>query len=246
MTSEPVGPEPTPLTSAQQEELLSTGELSIVGRVIDSSNGTYVVEVTDGDTYTWAIYKPQSGERPLWDFDPGLYKRERAAYVLSEALGWSLVPPTMVRADAPLGVGSLQWYIECDPSMHYFNLLRHAPHTHDALRRMAVFDMVGNNTDRKGGHVLQSADGHVWGIDHGLCFAAEYKLRTVIWDFAGEAVPDDVLDDLAPLADEVPAELADLLDVREVRALRRRVQRLLDSRMLPLDTTGYAYPWPLI
>ena len=180
MTSEPVGPEPTPLTSAQQEELLSTGELSIVGRVIDSSNGTYVVEVTDGDTYTWAIYKPQSGERPLWDFDPGLYKRERAAYVLSEALGWSLVPPTMVRADAPLGVGSLQWYIECDPSMHYFNLLRHAPDTHDALRRMAVFDMVGNNTDRKGGHVLQSADGHVWGIDHGLCFAAEYKLRTVI------------------------------------------------------------------
>ena len=246
MTTEPAGPEPVSLTPAEQETLLSYGELSIVGRVVDSSNGTYLVEVTDGDAYTWAIYKPQSGERPLWDFEPGLYKRERAAYVLSEALGWSLVPPTMVRRDAPLGVGSLQWYIDYDASMHYFNLLRHAPDTHETLRRMAVFDVIGNNTDRKGGHVLQAPDGRVFGIDHGLCFAAEYKLRTVIWDFAGEEVPHDLLDDLAPLVDELPAELTDLLDVRELRALRRRAQRLLDSRRLPTDTTGYAYPWPLI
>lgn len=244
--SQPARPDPPPLTTAEQENLLATGELAIVGRVLDSSNATYALEVTDGDAYAWAIYKPLAGERPLWDFEPGLYKRERAAYVLSEHLGWNLVPTTIVRLDGPMGVGSLQWFVEFDPAMHYFSLLRHAPETHDALRRMAVFDVVGNNTDRKGGHVLQSADGRVWGIDHGLCFAAEFKLRTVIWDFAGEAVPDDVLDDLAPLADEVPAELADLLDVREVRALRRRVQRLLDSRMLPLDTTGYAYPWPLI
>ena len=117
---------------------------------------------------------------------------------------------------------------------------------YDALQRMAAFDLVINNADRKAGHVLLGQEERIWAIDHGVCFHVQPKLRTVIWDFAGEAVPDDVLDDLAPLADEVPAELADLLDVREVRALRRRVQRLLDSRMLPLDTTGYAYPWPLI
>lgn len=244
--SQPARPDPPPLTTAEQENLLATGELAIVGRVLDSSNATYALEVTDGDAYAWAIYKPLAGERPLWDFEPGLYKRERAAYVLSEHLGWNLVPTTIVRLDGPMGVGSLQWFVEFDPAMHYFSLLRHAPETHDALRRMAVFDVVGNNTDRKGGHVLQSADGRVWGIDHGLCFAAEFKLRTVIWDFAGETVPDDLLEDLASLADEVPDELTDLLSEREVRALRRRTQRLLNTRMLPLDTTGHAYPWPLI
>ncbi len=238
--------ERVPAAPAAQEALLSSGTMSIVGRVLDSSNATYALELTDGEAYTWAIYKPLSGERPLWDFDPGLYKRERAAYLLSAWLGWNMVPPTIVREDAPLGVGSLQWFIEFDPAVHYFTLLRNHPDTHDALRRMAVFDVVNNNTDRKGGHVLQSKDGRIWGIDHGLCFASEYKLRTVIWDFAGEEVEQHLLDDIAPLADEVPAELADLLDVREVRAMRRRTQRLLDTRMLPLDTTGHAWPWPLV
>lgn len=248
MTTDPadVPVERVPLTPAEQEALLAAGTMAIVGRVMDSSNATYALEMTDGEAYTWAIYKPLSGERPLWDFDPGLYKRERAAYVLSDWLGWSLVPPTIIREDAPLGVGSLQWFIEFDPAAHYFTLLRHQPATHDALRRMAVFDVVNNNTDRKGGHVLQSQDGRIWGIDHGLCFASEYKLRTVIWDFAGEEVEQHLLDDIAPLADEVPDQLAELLNVREVRALRRRTQRLLDTRMLPIDTTGHAYPWPLV
>lgn len=245
--SQSARPDPPPLTTAEQELLLNTGELAIVGRVLDSSNATYALEVTDGDAYSWAIYKPLAGERPLWDFEPGLYKRERAAFVLSEWLGWHLVPTTVVRVDGPMGVGSLQWFVEFDPAMHYFNLLRHAPESHDALRRMAVFDVVGNNTDRKGGHVLRAQeDGHIWGIDHGLCFAADFKLRTVIWDFAGENVPHDLLNDLAPLADGLPDELAELLSAREVRALRRRTQRLLDTRMLPVDTTGHAYPWPLI
>lgn len=239
-------PSDGPVEPAERELLLLTGELAVVGRVVDSSNATYVVEVTGGDGYAWAIYKPESGERPLWDFEPGLYKRERAAYLLSEHLGWGLVPPTVIRADAPLGVGSLQWFIDFEPSEHYFTLVRHRPQAHDELRRLAVFDVVGNNTDRKGGHVLLDGSGRIWAIDHGLCFGAEFKLRTVIWDFAGDEIDDAVLGDLAPLAAEVPEQLAQLLDAREVRALRRRVRRLLESGILPVDTTGHAWPWPLV
>ncbi|MFT4228173.1 SCO1664 family protein [Micropruina sp.] len=234
------------MNTAQQEALLSEGTINLVGRVVESSNATFVVEVTRDDDYTWAIYKPESGERPLWDFEPGLYRRERAAYLLDAALGWGLVPPTVIRTDAPLGVGSLQWFIECDPAMHYFRLVRESPEAHERLRRLAVFDVVSNNTDRKGGHVLTDEHGGIWAIDHGLCFAAGYKLRTVIWDFAGEPIAPDILTDLAPLADAVPDEIAELLDEREVRALRRRTQRVLDMGILPIDETGHAWPWPLI
>ncbi len=234
------------MNTAQQEALLSGGTINLVGRVVESSNATFVVEVTHDDDYTWAIYKPESGERPLWDFEPGLYRRERAAYLLDTALGWGLVPPTVIRADAPLGVGSLQWFIECDPAMHYFRLVRESPEAHERLRRLAAFDVVSNNTDRKGGHVLTDEHGGIWAIDHGLCFAAGYKLRTVIWDFAGEPIAPDILADLAPLADAVPDAIAELLDEREVRALRRRTQRVLDMGILPIDETGHAWPWPLI
>lgn len=234
------------MNTAQQEALLDEGTINLVGRVAESSNATFVVEVTRGDDYTWAIYKPEAGERPLWDFEPGLHRRERAAYLLDAALGWGLVPPTVIRADAPLGVGSLQWFIDCDPALHYFRLVRESPETHERLRRLAAFDVVSNNTDRKGGHVLADAQGGIWAIDHGLCFAAAFKLRTVIWDFAGEPVAPDVLADLAPLADAVPDEIAELLDEREVRALRRRTRRLLDAGILPSDDTGRAWPWPLI
>ena len=231
---------------AEQEALLTGGRIGMVGRVVDSSNATFVVEVSEGDAYTWAIYKPESGERPLWDFESGLYKRERAAYRLDAALGWGLVPPTVIRQDAPLGVGSMQWFVEFDPAVHYFTLLRESPETHDTLRRMAVFDVLTNNTDRKGGHVLRDSGGRLWGIDHGLCFAAEFKLRTVIWDFAGDPIDASILADIAPLAEAVPDDVADLLDGREVRALRRRTQRLLDSGVLPVDRSGRAWPWPLI
>ncbi len=234
------------MNTAQQEALLDEGTINLVGRVAESSNATFVVEVTRGDDYTWAIYKPEAGERPLWDFEPGLHRRERAAYLLDAALGWGLVPPTVIRTDAPLGVGSLQWFIDCDPALHYFRLVRESPETHERLRRLAAFDVVSNNTDRKGGHVLADAQGGIWAIDHGLCFAAAFKLRTVIWDFAGEPVAPDVLADLAPLADAVPDEIAELLDEREVRALRRRTRRLLDAGILPSDDTGRAWPWPLI
>ncbi len=126
-----------------------------------------------------------------------------------------------------MGVGSLQWFIECDFQEHYFTLFEDAPETHRELARIALFDFVANNTDRKSGHVLRGDDGRIWGIDHGLCFSAAFKLRTVIWDFAGEPIPDALLADIAPLAEAVPAELAELLDDDEVTALQRRVQRML-------------------
>lgn len=231
---------------AQQETLLTEGTINLVGRVAESSNATFVVEVTHDRDYSWAIYKPQAGERPLWDFEPGLHRRERAAYLLDAALGWGLVPPTVIRTDAPLGVGSLQWFIDCDPALHYFRLLREVPESHDRLRRLAVFDVLSNNTDRKAGHVLRDESGGIWGIDHGLCFAAPFKLRTVIWDFAGEPIHPEMLADLAPLAESVPDQVAELLDDREVRALRRRAQRMLETGILPVDASGHAWPWPLI
>lgn len=226
-------------------DLLATAELSVLGRAAGSSNLTLVVEATRGDDYAWAIYKPEMGERPLHDFEPGLHARELAAFKLSEYLGWHLVPPTVVRHDAPLGVGSLQWYVEAGDE-HYFTLFDEHPATHDALRRMAVFDVLAHNTDRKGGHVLRDATGHVWGIDHGLCFGAWTALRTVIWDFAGEPVPDALLADIERLADEIPEPLRLLLDDAEVLLLRQRVRTLLRDRVLPHPTSPYDVPWPLV
>jgi len=226
--------------------VLATGEIDLVGRVVESSNATYVVHVTlDGEQLP-AVYKPERGERPLWDFDPGLYKRERAAYVLSELLGWGLVPPTVVRADAPAGVGSLQKFVEGDHREHYFSLYDERPELHDTFRRMALFDCIANNTDRKSGHVLLGDDGRAYGIDHGLCFAADFKLRTVIWDFAGEEISEADLHTIEPLASSVPDALVELLSTAEVAALQLRVQRLLTTRILPVDRTGRRVPWPLI
>jgi uncharacterized repeat protein (TIGR03843 family) len=235
-----------PTVSGRELTLLADGDVELVGRIPRSSNETFLVRISaDGDS-AFAVYKPESGERPLSDFEPGLYRRERAAYLLSESLGWGFVPPTVIREEVPLGVGSLQWFIDCDFSEHYFTLYADAPETHSDLARIALFDYVANNTDRKSGHVLHGGDGRVWGIDHGLCFSAIFKLRTVIWDFAGDPIPDALLEDIAPLADAVPAEVAELLDGSEVAALQRRVRRLLHEPVLPVDRTGMRYPWPLV
>lgn len=232
--------------SGRELILLTEGRVELLGRIMSGSNATFLVELTCGEDAGWAVYKPEAGERPLADFDAGLYRRERAAYLLSEVLGWGMVPPTVVRTDAPLGVGSLQWFIEGDLQEHYFTLYADAPETHSDLARIALFDYVANNTDRKSGHVLRGTDGHIWGIDHGLCFAAPFKLRTVIWEFAGEPIPEALLLDISPLAGEVPDELAALLDGAEVAALQRRVQRMLQEAVLPVDRTGMRYPWPLV
>ncbi|MDP9987533.1 putative repeat protein (TIGR03843 family) [Arthrobacter oryzae] len=232
--------------SGRELTLLTEGRVELLGRIMSGSNATFLVELSCGEDSNWAVYKPVAGERPLADFDAGLHRRERAAYLLSEALGWGIVPPTVVRTDAPLGVGSLQWFIEGDLEEHYFTLFADSPETHPELARMALFDYVANNTDRKSGHVLRGTDGHIWGIDHGLCFSAAFKLRTVIWDFAGDPVPDALLEDISPLAAAVPPDLAALLDEAEVAALQRRVQRMLQEKVLPVDRTGMRYPWPLV
>lgn len=231
---------------ARQLELLTGGHITLLGRILRSSNETFLAQVSDEQGEAWAVYKPLAGERPLVDFPPGLYRRERAAFLLSEHLGWGFVPMTVIRADGPLGEGSLQWFVAGDLRQHYFTLYADAPRTHPALARIAVFDYLANNTDRKSGHVLIGDDGRVWGIDHGLCFAADDKLRTVIWDFAGEAIPADQLGDVASLAEEVPDNVAELLDQDEADALRRRARRLVRERVLPGDPTGMHFPWPLV
>ncbi|HSK33663.1 MAG TPA: SCO1664 family protein [Propionicimonas sp.] len=236
-------------TSDSDERVLSVlaeGAVELVGRIVPRSNLALLVEVGTGVEALAAVYKPQIGERPLWDFEPGLHRNEAAAYVLSDWLGWDLVPPTIVRYDAPAGVGSLQAYIDSDPSEHYFTLYDRAPETRAQLRALAAFDVVANNADRKSGHVLRDPDGRIKGIDHGLCFAADDKLRTVVWDFAGEPVPPDLLARLGCLLKDLPPGLDELITVTEVEALQGRVQRLLRTGVYPTDYSGRRVPWPLV
>ena len=247
---------------------LRTGELTLHGRVMPASNATFVGEI-DGRR---VVYKPVAGERPLWDFPDGtLAAREEAAYLVSEALGWSIVPLTF-RRDGPHGPGMVQLWQEPDPVQEAVTLVKEARmpegflHVFDGLddrdhvvslvhedtpelRRMAVFDAVVNNADRKGGHVLAMTDGHRYGVDHGLTFHVEHKLRTVLWGWAGDLLDDgdrSCLDLLADrLDDELGEVLLDLVTPVEVEATRRRVQRLLRVGTLPEPGQGWrAIPWP--
>lgn len=230
---------------ADATDILRYGGIEVVARMPWSSNATYLVEVTRNDVTTRAIYKPLRGERPLWDFEPGLHRREAAAYELSEAMGFDLVPPTVLR-DGPMGEGSVQWFIEADYETHYFTLFENRDDLHEQLKTMAVFDIVANNTDRKGGHVLLDSRDHVWGIDHGLCFSADFKLRTVIWDFATENLAASHRTALENIAGTVPLSVAALLDDDEVAAVRQRATWLLEAGVLPYDPTGRRVPWPLL
>ncbi|MEM8922984.1 MAG: SCO1664 family protein [Actinomycetota bacterium] len=246
-------------------ELLETGELEIEGRMPYSSNATFLVTVTEagaeatddtegeaadeagGETKGHrAIYKPGRGERPLWDFPPDLYKREVATFRLAEALGWAVVPPTVI-ATGPLGEGSLQAFVDADFSEHYFTL-QEAGACLDDLRLLCALDIIANNTDRKSGHCLLGRDGHAYGIDHGLSFHAQFKLRTVIWDFVDEPIPSDALDAIKRfVADGPSVELAALLDPFETDAMMSRAAALADAGVFPEDDTGgHRYPWPLV
>ena len=234
-------------------EVLRAGDIEVLGAMPWSSNNTFLVQVTCGAEHLPAIYKPERGERPLWDFPDGLWKREVATSVLSDHLGVGLVPPTVTRGDedgrgapAPAGRGSLQAFVPARFAEHYFTL-RDRDDLADTFRTLAAFDLVANSADRKSGHCLIDGRDRIWAIDNGLTLHREFKVRTVIWDFAGEAVPDPMLralDDM--LSRPLPAELAELLDPFERDALRDRAAGVLAAGRLPHDPTGRRVPWPLV
>lgn len=228
-------------------ETLEHGAITSCDLVQRGSNYAFLVNIQgEPGQNVRGIYKPREGETPLWDFPGGtLCQRERAAYLLAEALGWHFIPPTVMR-QGPHGVGSVQAYVEHDPRLHYFLLReRHGVQ----FQRMCVFDWLANNADRKAGHCLLSSDGSVWGIDHGLTFNAVPKLRTVIWDYAGVPIPTEILSDVERLTlglarlDAGLAELRGLLRLDELAALRRRHEEILSRRRF-LDTHEGGVPWP--
>ena len=224
--------------------LLTEGEIALRGRLPWSSNGTFLVDLCLGEESGMAVYKPLRGERPLWDYQPGLYLREVAAWLVSEALGWGLVPETVVR-DGPLGTGSVQRWIEADFEEHYFTLLERPEH-HGTLKAICAFDLVVNNGDRKGGHCLLDQDGRIWGIDHGLCLHSNPKLRTVIWDFAGQPIAPELMEDVARLALDPPTTLDELLTEAEREALAARAAALVRRPVFPPVRSARAFPWPLV
>lgn len=242
-------PRPHQIDTPRALEILTLGELSVAASMPYSSNYTLLCTVDYEDTRVLGIYKPRRGERPLWDFPRGtLYRREVAAYVISHTLGFDLVPPTVIR-DGPYGVGMLQLFIENDEESHLFTMLKEGGYE-DVIRRLCAFDVLVNNADRKSGHALKATDGRLWAIDHGICFHFEPKLRTVLWDFVGEPLPADVLQSFCALRacldtnDTNLQTLADLLEKAELRALRRRLNGLIDDGCFPTPGPGPNVPWP--
>ena len=241
-------PHRPPVDEDVARALLRDGDARVLGRMPWSSNATFLVELSDGNGELLAIYKPQRGERPLWDFPRGtLCHREVAAFEVSEALGWHFVPDTVLR-DGPAGIGMMQRFVEHDPEEHYFTLLEKFA---DDFRRMAAFDVVINNTDRKAGHCLLTTDGRVFGIDHGIAFHAQWKLRTVIWEFAGESIPPAACSALqqflASLRSDVGDRLLLSLDRLELDAVRACTEHLLATGVLPEPDGDYhSFPWPMI
>jgi len=252
------------ITAERALTALTRGSVRERGLLPYSSNHSFLVVVSDGDLALPAVYKPQRGESPLWDFEWGtLCKRERAAWMVSDALGWDLIPPTVLRS-ASRGVGSVQFYVDHEEEAHYFTVQQDARYA-DAFRRLALFDYITNNADRKSGHCLVGRDGRLWAIDHGLCFHAEYKLRTVIWEFADEPIEADLMRDLQLLCAEMDEssfsgsaeprfpligdemldgppeevngglirELCELLSPDERRAFVHRVRRLVRQGVYP-------------
>jgi len=264
--------------SAEQTtlDLLTHGNLEVEGRLVDASNATLYCTIRPApgpgpggyggagsppvrggsrgvvppDHGVACVYKPIAGERPLWDFPAGtLAGREVAAYVVSRAAGWDVVPPTVMR-DGPFGPGMCQLWIEHDPGADLIALSRRTDHA--GLRDMAVFDAVVNNADRKIGHLLPVAGGHLYGCDHGVCFAEDYKLRTVLWQWRGKSLPRRSIEALRRLSTQLTdgslsAELSPLLTASEISATKVRVETLLEHRVHPYPPADWpAVPWPPI
>ena len=239
-------------------DALREGTAELKGEFMWGSNNTFLLQIEHAGLSLQAVYKPTRGVRPLWDFPTSsLARREVAAFLVSEALGWGLVPPTVLRKNSPLGPGSLQFFIEHDPEYHYFNF---TPADRQRLRPVVLFDLLTNNADRKASHVLIDAEQNIWLIDHGICFHAEDKLRTVIWDFAGEPIPENLcadllrfFTDLKPLQDasldstgsQLAPSLKPYLSAGEISALAERANRLVNAGRFPNPDQGRRqYPWP--
>lgn len=230
-------------------EILEKGDIAVEhGLLRWSSNYAFMVTLSHYEAQATAVYKPRKGERPLWDFPDGtLCYREMASFLTSQALGWQIVPPTALR-EGSRGLGTFQLFIEHDPEVNYFTF---DETMHGQLMQMAAFDAIVNNADRKGGHCLLDESGHLWGIDHGITFNAANKLRTVIWDFAGQPVPDALLKDIeqlwASLCDSESSyreAIKQLLSANEIDSFQRRIDKLLQARRYPLPGPGPNYPWP--
>lgn len=238
------------LTSQEVVEILQNGTIEAEhGMLRWSSNYTFLLSISHADRSLMAVYKPHKGERPLWDFPDGmLCQREMASFLTSEVLQWQIVPPTVLR-QGPHGVGSMQFFIEHDPELNYFEFDEDKM---PQMRMICAFDILVNNADRKGGHCLVDSQGHVWGIDHGITFNSSPKLRTVVWDFAGEFIADTLLDDMDRLCTQVDNPKSDyrqalnqLITEREIHAFQHRIQHLLKSRKYPQPGPGGPnYPWP--
>ncbi|MGX9792162.1 SCO1664 family protein [Mycobacterium sp. MMS18-G62] len=270
----------TPSGGPDDCEVLRRGELTVIGRIRSASNATFLCEAHLGERQAHCVYKPIAGEAPLWDFPDGtLAGRELGAYLISDALGWDIVPYTIIR-DGPAGRGMLQLWVdqpgdevgdepESGPDLVDLLPAGHVPpgflpvlHAYDyagdevtlvhaddiRLRRMAVFDVLINNADRKGGHILCGTDGHVYGVDHGVSLHTEDKLRTVLWGWAGKPVDDETLQTVACLRTQVRAQLGDQLREhitrREVDALHARTVALLDNPVMPAPDRRRPIPWP--
>jgi uncharacterized repeat protein (TIGR03843 family) len=268
------------MTPIRSDEVLQRGELTVIGRIRSASNATFLCEAHLGELQAHCVYKPIKGEAPLWDFPDGtLAGRELSAYLVSDALGWNIVPHTIIR-DGPAGLGMLQLWVdqpgdevgdepEAGPDLVDLLPAGHIPpgflpvlqaydyagdevtlvHADDVrLRRMAVFDVLINNADRKGGHILCGVDGHVYGVDHGVSLHVEDKLRTVLWGWSGKPVDDETLEAVARLRDQLRGELGNRLRAhitrREVAALHARTIALLDNPVMPTPDRRRPIPWP--
>lgn len=234
-------------------ERMQGGTLTLEGLMPWSSNYTFLGHIGGAAETIPIIYKPIRGEQPLWDFPRGtLARRETAAYLVSRALGWNLVPPTVLRR-GPHGLGSVQLFVQVDQEAHFF-----AFHTNPAygvaLRALALFDIITNNADRKAGHCLSIEAGRIVAIDHGLCFNVEDKLRTVVWDFAGQPIPPHLADDMRRLHNDLfdqksslANDLAELLSRAEIAAFGRRLTATFESDCFPNPPEDRRpYPWPLV
>jgi uncharacterized repeat protein (TIGR03843 family) len=249
MTERPADPAAglrAPADDAEARALLLDGEIDLEGRMLDASNVTLVGYIRTGELEAECVYKPVAGERPLWDFPDGtLAGREVSAALISEASGWRVVPPTVLR-DGPFGPGMVQLWVDGDPDVDLAAFVRSDD---PGLRRMAIFDAVVNNADRKGGHIIPTSDGHVYGVDHGICFSVDPKLRTLLWRWAGQPLPAEALEVLEKLTGDLMGDLGDQLHEhltrREVRRTQQRVAELLRSGRYPQPSGDWpALPWP--